>query len=75
MANLYLNVNMLLTLDSNFLRESLLKKKQSPIGEKMMENVDGTKTLFGESVAECEYAANFTDVVCLLVQEMMDMHN
>ena len=44
LANLLLNVNVLLTLDSNFFRENLLKKTKSK-GEKMIENVDGTKMI------------------------------
>ena len=36
------------------------------VGEKMIENVDGrwgfSWTFFGESAAECKYAANFPDV-------------
>ena len=43
-ANLLLNVNMLLTLHSNFFPENLLKKTKSK-GENMIENVDGTKMI------------------------------
>ena len=61
LANLLLNVNMLPTLVSNFFRENLLKKTKSK-GEKIIENVDGTKMI--RRVQNVE-KTGFCDVGCV----------